>query len=350
MSTLQLSCPICDSRLQLPVGAAGQMARCPACDATFYVADESLGSASPPVVATIDPDSESNSLAAPLKSESLEPPLANPYQPASHCEPIAVLDDVEIMSRSIEEVVSRTWKIFRARYGQLILAFFLAALIGGTALLAMCAMLYTIEQWAEEIVFNLVVLVCLVFGGLLASYLAVGLARNAIAVARNDPSPLRELLPPPQLVIRFIVSGAVFGIVIAVAVGSLSAMLWMVARPFGGDGLALILLVVSALGGTALSVVSAWLLWPWFFLVSDGKTTALGAIRFAGTLTLHNKQTSVLLVVVAFVLATTGASAFNLGLLITQPFTHLLFAVAFLQMTNQAFDTGEVDQGQFPQD
>lgn len=67
MSTLQLSCPICDCRRQLPVGVADQMTRCSACDATFQVADESLGTEPRLVVATIDANLESNPLVGLIK-------------------------------------------------------------------------------------------------------------------------------------------------------------------------------------------------------------------------------------------------------------------------------------------
>ena len=59
---------------------------------------------------------------------------------------------------------------------------------------------------------------------------------------------------------------------------------------------------------------------------------------------MHNKLTSLLLVVIAFVLSTAGTSACYVGLIITQPLTNLMFAVAYLLMTNQVISTGREDR------
>lgn len=373
MSTLQIPCPACGRQLQLPSGSVGRLAQCPACNATFRAeeppesqpstsetppeteATEAAASeptetsqpadpAEPTASVESSPENESNPFASPLDSGMAAPIPVNPYQPTYQSEPAAILNDIEIVPRSIEDVFSPTLTIFGARLGHLVLAFILAVIAGivgfGGWMVAVIAIEEAIGDMPSALFFLLTCPLVAFFG----SYLTVGLSRNAMAVARNQPSPIQEMFPPLPIVLRFMIGGVIMSLVVGAVIGVLVAFFGIVLRIGGNPGIAASVLVIGIFGGSALSLVGYWLLWAWVFIVSDGKATALGAIQTAWTLTMHNKLTSVLLVVIAVVLSTAGTSACYIGLIITQPLTNLMFAVGYLLMTNQVISTGREQQ------
>ncbi|EMI20740.1 putative membrane protein [Rhodopirellula maiorica SM1] len=106
----------------------------------------------------------------------------------------------------------------------------------------------------------------------------------------------------------------------------------------GGGVIALGLGILAVIVAVVLMLVAQWLLWPWIFVVSDGKTSALGSLRVGYNITINNKVTSLLVVIVATVLSMAGSAACYVGHLLTMPLTMLMFAVGYLLLTNQAID------------
>ncbi|MFK8115414.1 MAG: hypothetical protein AB8B91_24670 [Rubripirellula sp.] len=354
MSTLRQVCPSCKRSLELPSEAEGRLAKCPACQATFTAHADLIPPAQqqPPQPAAQDP-SESpaadpaptqpqrpvseNPFVEPLESGPAPTATPNPYAPAAYREPIQTIGELPIVDRSIEEVFSPTLAIFAQRWSALLIAFIV---VGVGSFVTMFASLFLFAMLSElgQEVGAVVSLVLLVPVGIFASaYFSVGICRNAIAVARNSPTPLAELLPPLSAVFRFLVGAlamAVFvGIFVGVFVGILAAL--------GASGNDELMGVIGVLGGLFFVVVGTaayWLLWAWMFIASDGKATAIGSIRGAISMTMHNKLTSFLLVVIATALSTAGAAACYVGLLVTYPLTNLMFAVAYMLMSNQRID------------
>lgn len=276
------------------------------------------------------------------------PAAINPYEPVYRSEPVAILNDIEIVPRTIEEVFSPTLSIFGARLGHLILAFIVVVVAGFVGFFAWVAVMIVADEIGGDLATGLGFLMLLPVLAFFASYLSVGIARNAIAVAQNKPSPIQELLPPLNVVIRFMVGGVVMTVVIGAASALVFGVFGVLANLANDQGVAATFVVISIFGVSLASMAAYWLLWAWVFIVSDGKATAIGAIRGAYALTMHNKLTSVLLVVIAVVLSTAGTSACYIGLLITQPLTNLMFAVAYLLMTNQVIHDPKVES-QTPQ-
>ncbi len=347
MNTLKFPCPSCGRQLELPSEAHGRLAQCPACLGTFVTGESEAALPSlEPVSDSIPSDprhSEEASVfhpfASPLQSQVEMPLTMNPYQPSYQSEPVAVLGDVEIVSRSFEDCFSPTLSIFGDRLGQLVLAFLMAIAVGFVGCFGWFAAVMIVGQAVGDRAAAVAFVVTLPFPLLLSSYLTVGLVRNAIAVARNEPSPIAEMLPPLHIVMRFVVGAVIASVFLGAVVGVVLALLTILMRVAGIPGIPASLLAIGVLGGSGVSMIAYWFLWPWVFLISDGKATAWGALRLAYTLTMHNKATSILLVVIALVLSIAGASACYIGLIITQPLTNLMFAVAYLLMTNQIIQT-----------
>ncbi len=147
-----------------------------------------------------------------------------------------------------------------------------------------------------------------------------------------------ELFPPLGLVIRFLVGGVIMTLIAGAVVGLFAGMIAAIVGVGGNQNIAAVLVALGIFAGTAVAMVAYWCLWAWVFIISDGKGTALGSIKAAYTMTMSNRVTSLLLIVIATVLSTAGTSACYVGLLITQPLTNLMFAVAYLLMSNQRID------------
>ena len=145
---------------------------------------------------------------------------------------------------------------------------------------------------------------------------------------------MSKLIPPIGIVVRFLVGAGVMTAFVAV-VGIIIGGLMSLVSASGNNGLVTLATVIVFFAATVLSMVAYWLLWSWLFIVSDGRGTAFGSMQAAVALTMHNKTPSLLLVVISIVLAIVGTTLCYVGHLITTPLTMLLFAVAYLLMTNQ---------------
>lgn len=369
MSSIEQLCPSCNRMLELPESAVGRLAKCPACEATFTLEAAAVPESTPvdesgPVVQTSAPYATGQSsgdepaeVSSTSPSESpfsapLESSIAgdggshtgrmNPYQPMHAVDPIAEIGELRIVPRTIEDIFSPTFSIFGARWGTLLLAIVVVGAASIPLIVVPRLVIIAILEAGGDVFAAIALLIGVPLMFLFSFYVSVGLVRNAIAVARNSPSPLMELLPPLNIVVRFMIGAVVMMAAAGAVFGLFFGLIAALVAVGGNETFAGILAVLGILTGIALAMVVYWLLWPWMFIVSDGKGTALGSIKAAYTLTMHNKLTSVFLIVIATVLSTAGTAACYVGLLVTQPLTNLMFAVAYLLMTNQQIDDPRV--------
>ncbi len=354
MSLHRQPCPACGRELELPADAIGRLAKCPACNATFRTGEtagdhnDTTPAAAPPVPPGPNPplasDDNEHPFQAPISKSSETTGYSggktvNPYQATSFAEaPVTRMGEIEIVQRPIEDIVSPTLAIFTARWSPLILATLiilgvLLALIGIPFLLISVAVNAIGDAMA-----GLAILLLLPVLILVSCYTTVGFTRVSLAVARNEPSPLSQLLPPMNRVLRFI--GGMLVLLLGLGLVSLlgGAVIVGVALIDGAEPLVAILMILASIAGFALTLVAQWLLWPWIFVVSDGKASALESLRIGCKITLSNKLTSALVVIIATVLSMAGSAACYVGQLVTTPLTMLLFAVGYLLLTRQAID------------
>jgi len=331
MSTLRQPCPACHRELQLPEHAVGRLAQCPACQAEFRVGVDREHALR---------DDTLHPFRAPLAAGS-SVPAANPYQPSvavdSPLSPVARSGQVDIFSRTIDEVISPTMSIFGARWLPLLLISLVTLMVLAVAIGVPAGVLVLIAQGASDAVAGVLFLALLPIMMFVTAYLSVGICRACVAIARNDPSPFSQLLPPLAPVLRFVGGSLAMLATLCVMGGVLVGLGFLVAMATDpnivGPLLAVLGVVVLLLG----SLVAQWLLWPWVFVVSDEQGTTLGSIGTGYQIAMHNKLTSLLLVIVSMVLSMVGSACY-IGQLITTPLTILMFGVAYLQMTNQGLD------------
>lgn len=284
----------------------------------------------------VDPDA--NPFNSPLESGLAGTPELNPYQPSYSPITAAPAGEIRVVPRTVEEVVSATIAIFGSRWGLLLVAFLLVMLVSFSVFVFPFFLFAAIADAGGDAVAAIGMLIGFPLLFLFSAYISVGLARNAIAVARNSPSPLMELLPPMGIVVRLIVGGVVMSLAAVVVFGLFAGVAAALGAASGNEGLVAAIVGIGLIFGVAAGFVVYWLLWSWLFAVSDGRTSAFGSIRLAYEITMANKLTSVLLLVIATVLSTVGTTMCYVGLLITQPLTNLMFATAYLLMTNQPID------------
>ncbi len=333
MSTLRTACPSCSRTLELPLTAVGRMAKCPACDATFQVQDPNPPALKPAIPR--EPQLE-NPYAEPDHARYQSAPPPNPYQSSYAAPPVAIVDDLEIVERAIEDIFSPTLSIFGARWMPMIVAPLIviaaaAAIVGIPAIL-----LAIIADAVGEGVAAIGFLILVPVGMIVGSYAWVGLTRVSLAVARDEPSPLSELLPPMRIVWNMIVAMLALTLMIGGAFIAIAALLSGAAWLVGGQDAALPALGFVVVVFVLASVLPQWFLWPMPFIICDGKSTAIGSIRAGLVIAMHNKLTSFLLILISVVLSFVGSALCQVGQLVTTPLTLLMFAVAYLLITNQS--------------
>ena len=322
-----------------PVGPANSNPPNPAYSTpnpNFGTAAAGVGNAGMANAGPVDPNA--NPFSSPLESGLAGTPELNPYQPSYNPITAAPAGEIVVVPRTVEEVVSATIAIFGSRWGLLLVAFLLVMVVSFSVFVFPFFLFAAIADAGGDAVAAIGMLIGFPLMFLFSAYISVGLARNAIAVARNSPSPLMELLPPLGIVVRFIVGGVVMSLAAVVVFGLFAGVAAALGAASGNEGLVAAIVGIGLIFGVAAGFVVYWLLWSWLFAVSDGRTTAFGSIRLAYEITMANKLTSVLLLVIATVLSTAGTTLCYVGLLITQPLTNLMFATAYLLMTNQPID------------
>lgn len=350
MEMLQQDCPECGRLLELPAGSAGRLAKCPACEATFRVPQTDRAASSSPWSDPLPATGDRTSIQKPAADEFFpdrgEPARSapkdfNPYQASPSASSSSRVGPYEIVDRSIDQILSPTWAIFAERWPPVILSMLI--LVGAALLLfvaffvaaLLIAALAGAGGGAETAALTTgLMMLFLIFGGSLGlGYLHVGMARVMLAVARGTPAPLAEMLAPLPIFLRFL------GSLLLLMLFTLPIWLFLIvgvgaAQGFGDDAGALAGLMGSLLGSLA-GAIFQFFLWPWFPVVCDGRSTALGSIRDSFVIAMSNKLTSFVLVVCSFGLSLVGTLLCYVGQVVTYPLSFLLFVVAYLLITNQ---------------
>lgn len=349
--------------LELPRSAAGRMAKCPACEATFpavaadtHAAPTELH-ASPPQHPETQPAEPSSPLSNPYAASSQNPysqPLGgsgsainpppqlapvNPYRPAEETPtPVAQVGRLTIVSRSIENIFSPTFPIFSQRWGSMVPAVILVLFVSFAILIVTTIVDVAIRDAADGIVAAGISLIMNIGGYLVSSYLYLGLTRNAIAVARNEPAPFSFVFPPLGIYLRFLAGGLLLMLAFVVVATVIGGAIAVIATLGAGQELIAVALIAAAVLLLPAMFVAWWLLWSWPFIVSDDKGTAIGSMRAAYAITMNNKATSLLLLLVTGALSTAGMLACYIGTIITTPLTLLMMAIGYLLITNQEIE------------
>ncbi|MGB7323661.1 MAG: hypothetical protein WBD31_02230 [Rubripirellula sp.] len=356
---LRQTCPSCNRLLELPESAAGKMAKCPACQDQFRVPDSSspepgteLGGAgfggaefggagaSSSTSETPDPLATGESpfsrpIGGSIDKESYRPVATNPYQPSAATPMNASVGNLDIGKRSVEEIFGVTWSIFKERWGILVGGYVIVFAISLVAAFAPNLVSLGVGAAAGQDVAAAAAGLLSIFCNLLSTYFTLGFCGVALAVARDESSPLSKLTPSILVFGRFLLGV----IVIMLAAGLVFAVFGVIAAlAFAagiGEGAAVGLVVLAVVVLLPLMLVMYWLLWSWAYIVVDERADWLGSLKASFAITMQNKLTSVLLMVITTMLSFAGLLACYFGLLVTTPLWMLMLGVGYLMITGQ---------------
>lgn len=341
METLRLSCPECRATLELPQSAVGRRARCPACQSTFRVDEESSDAAvsTPPVetftgaapAAPSKPPFGDNSWAAPDAYPPKSP--ANPYavDPAMASASAEAVPEGEIVIRtaSIDDIVSVSASIFSRRWQPLVIA--------GLILFG-CSVAAGVASWgvtsavaaAPGISVTAVTLISHTLIGFVSYYLTVGVMKVALAVARG-----REVTAAETFISPAVFGRVLLPVVVLVLLGTVAR--WIALRVASeAETLAGIFASVAvSVGSSFIVALLLLLIWPLFYVACDGRAANLSAVALGLRIGIRNLINSLFLVVIALVLGLASIVTCGVASIVTHPILLLLGAVAYLQMTSQ---------------
>ena len=326
MSTLQQHCPHCARTLELPDSSQGRLAQCPACEMNFRVGQQESGATEADNTQPPDPEN--------TETKNTEPTTAG--------SPPRVLVITEV---PIEEVLSVTLSIFAARWKSLILSSLLLAFVG----LVVCGVIalllaFVVSKTALYVLYTF----CALFFFCALPIAILGICRVQLAVARDEPSPLKNMLTPIQMIQRFAPSYLSLVTCIFLAAGLVTGMVFAANRAEQFN----LAVMVGIVGSFALCVAYSamhWYFWATIMIASDEqnmnsevefndgqiRSGLLRQLRIAHEITARNQLTAVFLTIIAIVLSLVGTAVFFVGHIVTLPLTLLLFAVAYLMMTGQ---------------
>ena len=326
MSTLQQLCPHCARTLELPDSSRGRLAQCPACETNFRVGQQESEAAEADNTQPPDPEN--------TETKNTEPTTAG--------SPPRVLVITEV---PIEEVLSVTLSIFAARWKSLILSSLLLAFVG----LVVCGVIalllaFVVSQTALYVLHTLLVL----FFFCTLPIAVLGSCRVQLAVARDEPSPLKKVLTPIQMIQRFLPSYVSLAMCIFLAAGLVAAMVFAANRA-GQFNLAVMIGIVGSFALCIAYSAMNWYFWATIMIASDEQNMdsavefndgeihsgLLGQLRIAREITARNQLTALFISIITIVLFLAGTAVFFVGHIVTLPLTLLLFAVAYLMMTGQ---------------
>ncbi len=318
MSTFHQSCPGCGRALELPADAKGRLGQCPACETTFTIGE----------VAGADKESSSDLIRPVETSDPIAEPIASPWQTFPATRPL------QISECSIEEILSITLSIFSARWRSCILP--LLIVVSATLFLVVLPLviLDAIKQAGAKGLAGIGYLLLLPVVFAVSVICSIGVARVAIAMARNEAAPLARFIAPVHMLLRAagiaLLASVVIGVICMVMLGFVATV-----NAAGGKGLGRIPAFLSGVAILVLAFGLAWQLWAALLVCADDKGTAFGSIRASQAIATRNRLTSFFLVLIALVLLLLGTLMGIIGNVVTAPLTILMFAVSYLLMTGQ---------------
>lgn len=383
MSSIRQSCPACSRLLELPSAAVGRAGKCPACDATFTIGPAPDGDAAPAgwenghetaarsdvpsqdsvyqAPGSSDPASESSSsdadspaqaeadwqstsqhpFSVPLGAGTTEPVPQGAYvaTPRPIVQPITPVAEPQSEPITIESIFTPTFSIFGERWPPLVLSFLIVVATIAFLVVVPVMVISGIADAGGEVAALILTLIWVPLLVAVTCGATVGVARVTLATAANtSPSPMSRLVPPLSLVVRFFVSAILLGFVMGAIGTAFVALMAALAAVSGNNQFAALLTVLTTIALAVALLLAGWLFWAWPFIVSDGRGTALGSLKSAVVLTMNQKLSSALMVLIAIVLTAMGAVVCNIGHIVTGPITLLMFAVGYLRMTGQRVD------------
>ena len=288
---IEFRCSGCGNLLRVPTEAVGKQARCPACGLVLAVpapGDAFSGDS---------PSQPENAYRSPVYGG-----LAGVAEPSGGSGGVA--SRVEF-----GDIFSRTWEVFKSRWGACLLGFLcflLLSFIFGGLMGLLTTVLRRLMPGQGNVA--LIELANQVATWIVSAWLSAGLLQYFLRVARGEPTGLDILLHGGPFTVRVLIVNFLVGLIVTVG---------------------FLLLIIPG-------VILGLMLWPAIWLVVDRNASVTESFEMSRLITAGNKWTMFLVFLTLTILGgLIVLVTFGLGTFVVGPFAFLLMAVAYLSMSGQ---------------
>jgi hypothetical protein len=324
--TIEFHCPECNKRLRAPDEAAGKRAKCGGCGKVV-----SIPQAESPPDAGISPPDDWDPPARTAK-ESDYNPYATPQSgfdaPPQFEAPLGPLGSRRITAN---EVLEKTWSVYRANLWSTVVAFFVFG--GVNALIGFAMGMFSaglLSDLGDPLGPLLSMLTSMVLSMVINSFLTAGLAIFTLKGARDRRPIFTDLFAGGPYFTRMLLMTIVYWI---------PAIPFQIATIFLGASNGPVTLTASAIGlsllGGLLSFVMYLVLAPLPYLIVDRDMPFVPALKLSEELTRGNRLNILAIVFVAGIYSMLGVALCVVGVLFTAPFAVFAPTVTYLCLTGQ---------------
>lgn len=358
--TIEFHCLRCDRLLRTSADKAGATAKCPQCGSPVTVPHESTAVFEPEPFED-DDEGAVDEHPAPSTTAAVKPPKPRTSCPmcgesvepgASKCRACGeVLERraapprlpqaspfITKGSRPLEpgSILGRAWKIFWSQFGIAMAVVWLPELIAGFAggIFFGLAEAAVPRNGAPVMAFSVFMLTIVV--PVMRWFLAVGRCMALLKLARGEQVDVGDLFRGGRFLLRKGIVEIVKGILNTLTIVGLMIPFVIAMQAFQRNQDAAVLFIVAAIGFATLVFLMVILkYWPTTYVLIDQDPPGTSCLGIASQLTRGHRMTSLGLALLAGLVAMGGYLALCIGILFAVPIGHLMFTVAYCDLTGQ---------------
>lgn len=357
--TIEFHCQQCDRLLRTSADKAGAAAKCPQCGAPVTVPrqstavfeadpfhhDEEDFEETPAAAATSTVEPPKPRTSCPMCGENVEPGAAKCRACGEVLERQAPPPRVSGASPFITKgtrplepgrVLGRAWKIFWSQFGIAMAVVWLPEIIAGFAAGVFVGIGEAAGGRNRPAVPGLSVFMVSIVVPVLRWFLGIGRCIALLKMVRGEPVDVGDLFGGGRFLLRKSLAEIIKGILNTLTIMGLMVPFVMALMAFQRNQDAIVLVLVAAVGFTLLVLLMVMLrYWPTTYVLIDQDPPGTSCLRIASELTQGHRLTSFGLAILAGVVAMGGYLALCIGILFAVPIGHLMFAVAYCDLTGQ---------------
>lgn len=355
--TIEFHCQQCDRLLRTSEDKAGATAKCPQCGAPVTVPnrstavfeaepfeeDEEEFVEAPTPAAAVEPAKPRTS--CPMCGENVEPGAAKcracgeilnrrtapPRVPTSS-------PFITKGSRPLEpgRILGRAWKIFWSQFGIAMAAVWLPEILAGFAAGVFVGVGEAAVGGNGQALPAVSVLMLTFVVPVVRWHLGIGRCIVLLKMVRGEPVDIGELFRGGRFLVRKGLAEIIKGILNTLTIMGLMVPFVMALMAFQRNQDAIVLFLFAAFGFSMLVLLMVMLkYWPTTYVLIDQDPPGTNCLRIASELTRGHRMTSFGLAILAGIVGAGGYLALCIGILFAVPIGHLMFTVAYCDLTGQ---------------
>ncbi len=308
---IEFSCPQCSRVLRVSDEHAGKAARCPDCSMVMHVPGGQPQA--PPPAQGQQTGNQFGGAESRMPSQSpmgshgmpgAKIPGHDPWASQRSAVPNKQARPVRPTAASFEDISGYAWRATSANWG---------LLIGVTVLVLGIQFMFGVVQGIVDEIANpgaegsIPGLFVALIGNAVSIFMGIGQMRINFDIARKGQANFATLFSGGDKFLPVLGASIVAGIMMM---------------------LGFICLIVPGL-------ILVVLFWPYYTLIVDDKETAMGSFTTAMAIGKLNVGTTIVMILISFLVMVGGALALLVGLLIALPYVSMLWSVAYLKMAGQ---------------